>query len=146
LVAKSSHTGVIVDEVAYPMHRPTARIHQTMGHGFLPGAILSNHAVMGGGTLLGDTLLSGMEIRIGVGLPGYLCHRVVHRAHCFLIRYAWFVFGSIMVYMHVSLVKLSFQTAMGQVPALEYMLSGVRGLLQLCHILSGNERYRPSSP
>jgi hypothetical protein len=51
-----------------------------------------------------------------------------------------------MVYMLVSLVEPSLQTVMGRVPALEYMLSGVCGLLQLCPILSGNERYPPLRP
>jgi hypothetical protein len=47
------------------------------------------------------------------------------------------MFGSIMVCMRVSLVEASFQTVMGWVPALEYMLSGARGLLQPCPISSG---------
>jgi hypothetical protein len=35
---------------------------------------------------------------------------------------------------------------MGHVPALEYMLSSVHGLLQPCHISSSNERYRHRGP
>jgi hypothetical protein len=34
-----------------------------------------------------------------------------------------------MVFMRVSLVELLHQAAMGRIPALEYMLSGARGLL-----------------
>jgi hypothetical protein len=64
----------------------------------------------------------------------------------FLLGYVYLMFGSIMVCMHVSLVKPSFRIVMGGVPALKYMLSGVRGLLQLCPILSGNECYRPLRP
>jgi hypothetical protein len=56
------------------------------------------------------------------------------------------MFGSIMVCMCVPLVEPSFQTVMGWVPALKYMLSGARGLLQPCPILSGNERCHPSRP
>jgi hypothetical protein len=62
----------------------------------------------------------------------------------FLLGYIYLMFGSIMACMHVSLVEPSFRTVMGWVPTLEYMLSGVRGLLQLCPILLGHERYHPS--
>jgi hypothetical protein len=64
----------------------------------------------------------------------------------FLPGCVYLTFGSIMVCIRVSLVKPSFWTVMGWVPALEYMLSGARGLLQLCPILSSNERYCPSRP
>jgi hypothetical protein len=47
----------------------------------------------------------------------------------FLLGYVYLMFGRIMMCMHVSLVKPSFQTVLGPVPPLEYMLSGVRGLL-----------------
>jgi hypothetical protein len=44
-----------------------------------------------------------------------------------------------MVCMRVSLIEPSFQTVMGLVPALEYMLSATCGLLPSCPISSGNE-------
>jgi hypothetical protein len=45
----------------------------------------------------------------------------------------------IMTFMHVSLVELPFQTVMGQIPALECMLSGAHRLLQPHPILPGNK-------
>jgi hypothetical protein len=51
-----------------------------------------------------------------------------------------------MMCMHVSLVLLPFQTVMEWIPALECMLSGVRGFLQPRPILSGSECYRPRGP
>jgi hypothetical protein len=58
----------------------------------------------------------------------------------FLPGYVYLTFGSIVVCMRVSLVEPSFQTVMGHVPELKYMLLGVRGLVQPCPISSGNER------
>jgi hypothetical protein len=55
LVSKSSNAGDSVDGPACPLHCPTARSHQTRGQGFLPGIVLSRHAAVGGGALLGDT-------------------------------------------------------------------------------------------
>jgi hypothetical protein len=54
LDAKPSHAVVDVDELAYPLHRPTTYSHQTRGDGFLLGAILSCHVVVGSGALLGN--------------------------------------------------------------------------------------------
>jgi hypothetical protein len=48
-----------------------------------------------------------------------------------------------MVCMHVSLIELPFQTVMRRIPALKYMLSSARGLLQPRSISSGNDCYRP---
>jgi hypothetical protein len=42
-----------------------------------------------------------------------------------------------MALMHVSLVELLREMAMGHILALEYMLSGAHGLLQLCPIVLG---------
>jgi hypothetical protein len=47
--------------------------------------------------------------------------------------------GIIIVHTCVSLAKLPLQTVIGWVPVLKYMLSGARGLLQLCLISLGNE-------
>jgi hypothetical protein len=41
LAAKPPHVGVGVDGIACPLHRPTAYSRQTMGHGLLPGDVLS---------------------------------------------------------------------------------------------------------
>jgi hypothetical protein len=54
--------------------------------------------------------------------------------------------GVIMTCMRVSLVEPPLETVMGWIPALECMLSVVRGLLQSRPISSGNECYRPSRP
>jgi hypothetical protein len=62
LVAKSSHVGVDVDGLACPLHHCAACSHQTRGHGFLLGAILSHHVVVGGGALQGDAKASGLDI------------------------------------------------------------------------------------
>jgi hypothetical protein len=53
-----------VDGLACPMRRPTACSSQTRGQGFLPDAILSRHAAMGGGALLGDTQPPGLDIEV----------------------------------------------------------------------------------
>jgi hypothetical protein len=44
-----------------------------------------------------------------------------------------------MAFMRVSLVELLCQAVMQWVPALEYMLSGGRRLLQPCPVLSGTQ-------
>jgi hypothetical protein len=46
---------------------------------------------------------------------------------------------AIMAFMCVSLVELLCQAVMQWVPALEYMLSGGRRLLQPCPVLSGTQ-------
>jgi hypothetical protein len=84
MVAKSSHTSVGVDGLAYLMPQPMACSRQTRGQGFLSDTVLSHHSTMGGGVLLGDMQPPGLDICGGVSLPGYLCHRVLHRVHCFL--------------------------------------------------------------
>jgi hypothetical protein len=42
-----------------------------------------------------------------------------------------------MVFMRVSLTELLHHVAMGRIPALEYMLSGTRGLLRPCPVMPG---------
>jgi hypothetical protein len=54
LVAKPSYMGVDVAELACPLHHPMTYSHQTRGHDFLSGNVLSRRAVVGGGALLGD--------------------------------------------------------------------------------------------
>jgi hypothetical protein len=43
LAPKPFHVGADVDGLACPLHRPTAHSHQTRGHGFLLGDVLSCH-------------------------------------------------------------------------------------------------------
>jgi hypothetical protein len=54
--------------------------------------------------------------------------------------------GIIMVCMCVSLVELPLQTVMRRILALECMLLGVHGLLQMHPISSGSECYHPLRP
>jgi hypothetical protein len=63
LIATSSCAGVGVDGLDCPLYQPTTCSRQTRGQGFLPGVILSRRAAMGGGTFLGDTHPSGLDIR-----------------------------------------------------------------------------------
>jgi hypothetical protein len=42
-----------------------------------------------------------------------------------------------MAFMRVSLVELLYQAAMGWIPTLEYMMSGMRGLLRPRSIMPG---------
>jgi hypothetical protein len=146
LVAKSSHAGVDVDRLACVVHRPTACSHQMRRHGFLPCAILP---IVQQRTVALYWRIRNPQAWIFAEALDYLGTSVIEfyiECIAFLLGYVYLTFGSIMACMRVSLVEPSFQTVMGRIPELEYMLSGVRGLLQLCPILSGNERYRPSRP
>jgi hypothetical protein len=142
LVAKSSHVGGSVNGLTYPLHRPTTHNHQARGQGFLSGAVSSHRAAVVSGTLVGDTqpLVSGS------------CGDVDYLGTCIIDFYIGCMaftrvclphIGIVMMCMHVFLVKLPFQTVMGRVPILEYMLSSVCGLLQPRLILSGNECFHP---
>jgi hypothetical protein len=44
LAAKTSHVGVDVDELAYPMHSPMTCSRQTSGQGLLQSVVLSHHS------------------------------------------------------------------------------------------------------
>jgi hypothetical protein len=52
-----------VDGLACPLHHPMTCRRQTRGQGFLLGAVLSHHAAVGGGALLGDGEPPGVDIR-----------------------------------------------------------------------------------
>jgi hypothetical protein len=60
MMAKSSHVGVDVDRLAYPLHRPTVCSCQTRGHGLLPSTILSCRC-SGRWHLSGDVKPLGLE-------------------------------------------------------------------------------------
>jgi hypothetical protein len=143
LFTKPSHVGVDVDRLACPLHYPTAFSHQTMGQGFLPGVILSRRAIVGGGALLGDTKPPGLDICGGANQLG-TCVIKFYIEHVAFTRICSPKVGIIMMYMRVSLVELPCQIVMGRIPALMCMLSGARGFLQPCPILSGSECYHPS--
>jgi hypothetical protein len=46
LAAKTSHMGVYVDGLTYPLHHPTACSRQTRGQRYLPGTTLSHQWAM----------------------------------------------------------------------------------------------------
>jgi hypothetical protein len=131
-----------MDRLACPYSDLWPAAIQTRGQSFLPGAIMSHHAEVGSGTLQGDKQPLVLDA----------CGRVDSLDTCIIdfyiehMDFTWVCLsytGIIMVRMRVSLAKLPLQTVMGQVPALVYMLLGVRGLLQPCLISSSNECFPP---
>jgi hypothetical protein len=92
------------------------------------------------GAFLRDVKTLGLDIRWSVDRLGtcvtefYMEHIVFTKTYLSYIRV-------IMAFMHVPLVVLLIQTVMGQIPTLEFMVSGARGLLQLCPILPGHKGY-----
>jgi hypothetical protein len=62
LAAKPFHRGVDVDRLAYPLQHPMACGRQTRGQGFLSGAVLSNHVLVGGGAFPGSAKPTGLDI------------------------------------------------------------------------------------
>jgi hypothetical protein len=115
------------------------------GQGFQPGTVLSHHATMGGGTLLGDVKPPGFD---NYGGADSLCTCVIdfYMNHIAFTRICLPYVGIIMVCMCVSLVELPFQIVMGRNLELECMLSGACGFLQPRPTLSGSEFYHPSRP
>jgi hypothetical protein len=99
-------------------------------------------AAVGGGALLGDVKPPGLDICGGVDCLG-TCVIEFYMECIAFTRICFPYVGIIIMRMRVSLILLPFQTMMGWIPTLECMLSGARGFLQLCHILSGSECYHP---
>jgi hypothetical protein len=107
LVANSSHTGVDMDRLAFPLHCPMSYNHQTRGQGFLPGTILSHRAAAGGGALLGDAEPPSLEIcecvdHLGTYIIEFYTEHIAFTRIC--LPYA----GMIMVWIRVSLVEQPF--------------------------------------
>jgi hypothetical protein len=111
LGVKSSHVGVDVDRLAYPLHRPMTCSHQMRGQGLLSGTVLSSHVAMSGGALLGDVKLSGLDICGGIDRLGTCVIEFYTKSIAFT-RICLPYVGIIMVCMHVSLVELPFQKVM----------------------------------
>jgi hypothetical protein len=65
-----------VDGLACLLHQPTTCRCQTRGQGFLPGAVLSRRAAVGGGALLGDTPPPSLILAevLFVSIPALLKH------------------------------------------------------------------------
>jgi hypothetical protein len=117
-------------------------IVQMRGQSFLSGVILSHHAVVGGGALQLDTRAPVLDACGCVGCLG-TCIIDFYIEHMDFTRVCLPYARIITVHMHVSLAKLPLQIVMGRIPVLEYMLSGMHGLLQSCLILLGDECFRP---
>jgi hypothetical protein len=100
--------------------------YQAMGQGFLPGAILSCHVVVGGGALPGDAKSPGLDICGGIDLLS-TCVIEFYTECIAFTRICLPYVGIITVCMRVSLVELPFQIVMRWIPALEYILSGAMG-------------------
>jgi hypothetical protein len=83
---------------------------------------------VGGGALLGDAKPQGLDICGGIDRLGTRVINVYMECIAFTKICLPYV-GIIMVCMRISLVELPFHMVMGQIPALECMLSGARGLL-----------------
>jgi hypothetical protein len=66
LVAKPSHVGADVDNLAYSLHHPTVCSHQRDGQSFLIGSASSYHAVVGGDVFPGNAKPLGLYILCGV--------------------------------------------------------------------------------
>jgi hypothetical protein len=62
LATSPSNVGVDVDGLACPLHHPMIYNHHTRGQGFLSGAALSHHAVVGGRALPGHAKPPGLDI------------------------------------------------------------------------------------
>jgi hypothetical protein len=141
LAAKPSHVGVDVDRLAYPLHCPTTCSRQTRGQSFLLGAALSHHATVVGGTFLGGARPPSLNIwwsvdRSSTCMMKYYMEKPAFTKVC-LSR-----IRDIMVIMCVLLVESLCQTIMGWILALEYVLSGMCGLLQPHPIMTSTKRCR----
>jgi hypothetical protein len=104
-----------------------------MGHDFLRGVVFFRLAAAGGGTILGDTKPSGLDICEGVDYLG-TCVIEFYTEHITFTRICSPYVGIIMVCIRALLVEIPFQTVMEQILVLECILSATRGLLQSCPI------------
>jgi hypothetical protein len=141
LAAKYSHVRVDVDGLACPLHRPMAYSHQTRGWDFMSDVALSRCAAAGGGVSPGDEKSPDWDIywRVTVWVPVSLSFYMGQIVFTNVLLPCG---EALVVCMHMSLIKFPYQTTMKHIPVLGYILSGARGHLQLCLILSGNERCR----
>jgi hypothetical protein len=130
LAAKSSHVGVDVDGLACPLQHPMAYSRQTRGQDFMSGAALSHRAVASGGAFSGGAKPLDLDIRWSVDCMDTYVVEFLHGVYCF----------------YQGTFTLPLQTAIRQILVLEYMLSGVCGVLQPCPILLGNECYHFPRP
>jgi hypothetical protein len=111
----------------------------------MSGIVLSYYAAASGGSFLGDAKPSVLDIcwsayRLGTCVIEFL------DGHVIFTRVSLPYGGVLVVCMRIFLIELPFQTAIGWIPVLQYMLLGVHRLLQTCPISPGNECYRLLRP
>jgi hypothetical protein len=128
LAAKPSHVGVDVNELAYPMHRPTVCSCQMRGQGLPPDLVLSCHCNRWW-HLLGDVKLPGLGYLVESSPLQYLQHRILHVVNHFYQ-------GMLIPWQshHGILACISHTAALGGDGidlVLEYILSDACGLLRL---------------
>jgi hypothetical protein len=128
LISKPSHVGVDVDRLACPLHRPTVCGRPIRGQSFMSGVALSHHAAVGGGAFLEGAKPLGLVIWWRVDCPATCAIESYVKKFAFIKARLSYV-KVIMAIMRVSFIESLCQTAIGWIPALEYMLSGMRGLL-----------------
>jgi hypothetical protein len=133
-----------VDGLACPLHRPTAYNCQMRGQGLLSGIILSRHCSRWW-HLCEDVKPLGLGYLVESWSPGYLCYQVLHGVYCFTMICLPYV-KVIMAFMRVPLAELPFETEMGWIPALVWVLSSVCGLLQSHPFSLDDKCYRLPSP
>jgi hypothetical protein len=131
--------------LACPLHHPTTYSHQTRGHGFPPGAVLSRLGAVGGGALLGDAKPPGLGHLWRCRLLGYLCHRVLHGAYFFYqdtFTLCWNHYGVYACIPGRATISGSDVTN----PSTRVYAVGTHGFLQPRPILSGSECCHPRVP
>jgi hypothetical protein len=89
LAAKPSHVGVDVDGLACPLHRPIVCSSQTKGYGFLSGATLSCHAIVGSGAFPVDAKPTSVDIGWRVDRLGTCLNQIFTRSRLFLPGHAY---------------------------------------------------------
>jgi hypothetical protein len=128
--------GADVNELACFLHHPMACSWQTWVQCFLTGAALSCHAAVVGGAFPGGAKPLGLDIYHGVDLAS------TSKTEPYMekLAFTWVclsIVRLIMAIMHVPLMELLCHATMGQVSALEYLLSGECGCLCSFPIVAG---------
>jgi hypothetical protein len=106
---------------------------------------LSHHATVGDGAFPGGAKPLGLNICCSIDRQGTCVTESYMKKHAFTwacLSYVRFI----MAIMRVALVESPCQTAMGEISALEYVLSGARGFLWPCLITPGNKCHRLLRP
>jgi hypothetical protein len=110
--------------------------NQMRGQGFLSSVVVYYRAAVGGCAFSGGAMPPGLNISWMVDHLGTCVIESLHGVDLFTRACLSYV-RTIMVFMCASLFELLCQAVMGQVPALEYLLLGARGLLWPSPIMPG---------